>query len=89
MSADFFPGEGKNFPRVGGQEPLFAKKTTKKNTIFHKKSLKTYYFWPALAGQGGGQEPPLPSPADAHGGFQCWKYGGPPKMNTQSLAVHP
>ncbi len=29
-------------------------------TDFIQKSLKTYYFWPALAGQGGA------SPADAH-----------------------
>jgi hypothetical protein len=52
-SADFFLGEGKNFP--GGQEPTFYPKTTKKIQFFQKKkNLKTYYFWPALAGQGGG-----------------------------------
>ncbi len=65
VSADFFPGEGKNFPGRGVQEPTFALKQQKRY-YFSPKSLKTYYFWPALAGQGEGQEPPLPSPADAH-----------------------
>ncbi len=60
-----FSKEGKNFP--GGQEPTFCLKSNEKDTIYYQKSLKTYYFWPALVGQGGGgQEPPLPSPADAH-----------------------
>ncbi len=56
-SADFSPGEGKNFP--GGQEPTFCLKNNEKDTSFSKKRLKTYYFWPALAGQGG-KSPPCP-----------------------------
>jgi hypothetical protein len=60
----FFLGWAKIFQ--GGQEPTFCLKCNEKDTIFPQKSLKTYYFWPALAGQGG-QEPPLPFPADAHG----------------------
>jgi hypothetical protein len=35
-SADFFPGEGKNFQ--GGQEPTFCLKATKKILFFPKKS---------------------------------------------------
>ena len=49
----FFPGEGKIF-QVGGKNILFALKT-----------LKRYYFpqkHTILAGQGGGQEPPLALP---------------------------
>jgi hypothetical protein len=58
-SADFFPGEGKNFP--GGARTYFLPKKQRKRYYFSQKSLKTYYFWPALAGQGG-QEPPLALP---------------------------
>ncbi len=37
-SADFFPGEGKNFPGgVGEQEPIFCLKNKEKDTIFPKK----------------------------------------------------
>ncbi len=50
----------------GGQEPTFCLRNNKKDTIFLKKSLKTYCFWPALAGQGGGKSPSLPPPPDAH-----------------------
>ncbi len=35
-SAEFFPGEGKNFPG-GWQEPTFCQKNNKKDTIFPKK----------------------------------------------------
>ncbi len=35
-SADFFPGEGKNFPRGGGQEPTFCLKQ-QNDTIFPQK----------------------------------------------------
>jgi hypothetical protein len=59
----FFPGEGKNFP--GGQEPTFCLKNDKKILFFPNKSLKTYYFWQALAGQRG-KAPLVPPPADAH-----------------------
>ncbi len=52
-SADFFPGR---------QEPTFCLKNNKKDTIFPPKKSKNILF---LAGQGE-QEPPLPSPADAH-----------------------
>ena len=45
-----------------GARTYFFSKNNEKDTIFPKKSLKTYYFWPALAGQGGGQEPPLALP---------------------------
>ncbi len=77
----FFQGRAKIFQ--GGQEPTFCLKNNKNDTIFPKKSLKTYYFWPALAGQGG-QEPPLPSPADAHvkgasiGELFCFFFGRAP-----------
>jgi hypothetical protein len=33
--ADFFPGEGKNFP--GGQKPTFCLKNNQKDTIFPQK----------------------------------------------------
>ncbi len=49
---------GKIFPR--GKNLLFLPKNQKK-TIFPKKRLKTYYFSPALACQGG-QEPSLAPP---------------------------
>jgi len=62
-SADFFPGEGKNFPR--GARTYFLPKKQQKRYYFSQKSLKTYYFLPALAGKGG-KSPPLPSHADAH-----------------------
>jgi hypothetical protein len=53
----YFPGEGKNFP--GGNNLLFAEKQQQKDNIFLKKSQKTNYFWPALAGRGGqGPHPP-------------------------------
>jgi hypothetical protein len=42
-SANFFPGEGKNFSGEGRQEPTFCLKTT--------KSLAIYCFWPAREGQ--------------------------------------
>ncbi len=42
----FFQGRAKNFQ--GGQEPTFCLKNNEKDTIFPKKSLKTYYFWPVL-----------------------------------------
>ncbi len=58
-SADFFPGEGKNFSR-GGQEPTFCLKSNKKVPFF-QKSLKTYYFLAGLGGPGGGgKNPPCP-----------------------------
>ncbi len=57
-SADFFPGEGKNFP--GGQGPTFCLKSNKKDTIFPKNS-KTYYFLAGL-GQPGGARAPLALP---------------------------
>ncbi len=47
----FFLGRAKIFQ--GGKEPTFCLKSNEKATIFPQKSLKTYYFWPALAGQGG------------------------------------
>jgi hypothetical protein len=64
-SADFFPGESKKFPGGaggGGQEPTFCLKNNEKDTILPKKSKNILF----LAGQGGGQKPPLPSSADAH-----------------------
>ncbi len=64
-SADFFPNEGKNFPGGGGQKPIFCLKNNKKILFFPKKS-KNILFLAALGRQRGGQEPPLPSPADAH-----------------------
>ncbi len=46
-SADFFPGGwGQKFSRV------CLPKNTKKTYYFSQKSPKTYYFWPAKAGQG-------------------------------------
>jgi hypothetical protein len=60
-SADFFPGEGKNFPRgMGGQEPTFCLKNNGKDTIFPKKAKKHTIFgrpWPA---RGGARAPPCP-----------------------------
>jgi hypothetical protein len=53
-----FSREGKKFP--GGVKTYFLPKKQHKINYFSQKSLKTYYFWPAFAGQGGGQEPPLP-----------------------------
>jgi hypothetical protein len=51
-----FSRGGQKFSKEGeGQEPTFCLKSNKKDTFF-KKSLKTYYFWPALAGKRG-QEP--------------------------------
>jgi hypothetical protein len=49
-SSDFFPGEGKNFS--DGAKTSFLPKNNKKDTIFFKKIIKTYYFWR-------GQEPSL------------------------------
>jgi hypothetical protein len=84
-SSDFFPGEGKNFP--GGQEPTFCLKSNEKDTIFPKKSLKTYYFWPA---RGGGQGPPLALPC----GRPCilkfhvsFKYPISTKKNTFKIMI--
>ncbi len=48
----------------GGQEPTFCLKTTKKILFFPKKSKNILFL--AGLGRQGGQEPPLPSPADAH-----------------------
>jgi hypothetical protein len=59
-SEDFFPGEGKNFP--GGTRTYFLPKRQRKRYYFSPKSLKTYYFWLALAGQGGGARAPLTLP---------------------------
>ncbi len=66
-----------------GVQPFYGQKQTnvsffiwQKNTIFPKKSLKTYYFWLALAGQGGrgGARapscPPLLTPMDQKLTFQ-------------------
>ena len=62
-STDFFPGRAK-FSR-GGQKHNICLKSALKDTIFLKKSAKTYYF-----GQpgGGGQGPPLALPC----GRPCW-----------------
>ncbi len=64
-----FSRGGQIFSR-GGARTYFLPKKQQKRYYFSPKSLKTYYF---LAGQGGGQEPPLPSPTDAHvfKAFQC------------------
>ena len=59
----FFQGRAKIFQ--GGARTYFLPKKQRKRYYLSKKSLKTYYFWPA---RGGGKSPPLPSPADAHGG---------------------
>ncbi len=56
----FFQGRAKIFQ---GEEPAFWLKTRKNIPFFPKESQNI--FWPAR--RGGGQEPPLPSPADAHG----------------------
>jgi hypothetical protein len=53
-SADFFPGEGKNFPG-GGARTYFLPKKQRKRYYFSEKSLKTILL---MAGLG---------PADAHG----------------------
>jgi hypothetical protein len=45
----------------GGKTILFALKTSK-NILFFSKSLKTFYFYPAKAGQGGGRGKSLPCP---------------------------
>jgi hypothetical protein len=59
-SADFFPGESKNFPRAGGKNLLFALKITKKILFVPKKSKKhTIFGRPA---RGGGKSPHLPLP---------------------------
>ncbi len=58
---NFFQGRVKIFQE--GQEPTFCLKNNEKDTIFPKKVLKHTIF----GRPGGGQEPPLPSPADAHG----------------------
>jgi hypothetical protein len=60
----FFSRGGKNFPG-GGQAPTFCLKNNKKDTIFPKKSTNILFL--AGLGRPGGQEPPLPSPADVHG----------------------
>ncbi len=52
----------KNFQGGGGQEPTFCLKKQQQKYNFSQKSLKTYYFWPAQAGQGGGGRAPLPPP---------------------------
>jgi hypothetical protein len=58
-----FSRGGQKFSK-GGQEPTFCQKNNKKYIFFPKKSKNIL----ALAGhgRGGGQEPPLPSPVDAH-----------------------
>ncbi len=58
-----FSRGGQKIFQGGGQEPTFGLKNNKNSILFFPKSLSTYYFWPA---RGGGQELPLPSPADAH-----------------------
>jgi hypothetical protein len=57
-----FSRGGPKISRGGGQEPTFCLKNNEKDTIFPKKVLEHTIF-----GRPGGQEPPLPSPADAHG----------------------
>jgi hypothetical protein len=44
---------------------IILPKKHQKTYFFSQKSPKTYYFWPALAGQGGQETPlapPLPTP---------------------------
>jgi hypothetical protein len=54
---------GQKFSRKGGARTYFLPKKQQKRYYFSQESLKIYYFWPALAGQGGGARA---SPADAH-----------------------
>ncbi len=56
----FFQWRAKIFQR--GQEPTFCLKKQQKRYYFSLKSLKTYYFCPALAGQGVGARAPLALP---------------------------
>ncbi len=52
----------------GGTKIYFSPKKQQKRYYFSQKSLKTYYFWPALAGKGcGGASAPLAPTPDAHG----------------------
>ncbi len=69
-SADFFSRGGQKFSKGGwggGKNLLFAWKATKMILFFPKKSKNRLF----LAGQGGGQEPPLPSPEYAHAEHFC------------------
>jgi hypothetical protein len=60
-SADFFPGEGKNFPEGEGlQEPTFCLKTNKK-LLFYQKKSKNILFLAGL-GRPGAARAPLASP---------------------------
>ena len=55
----FFQGRAKIFQ--GGTRIYLLPKKQQKRYYFSQKSLKTYYFWPTLAGQGGrGKSPPCP-----------------------------
>ena len=53
-SADFFPGEGKIFQGWVGAKTCYLSKKHLKDTIFFKKSRKTYYFGRPEGGGGGG-----------------------------------
>ncbi len=61
----FFQGGQKIF-HWGARAYFLLKKQTKKTHYFCQKSPKTYYFWPAFAGQGGQELPLPPPPPDAH-----------------------
>ena len=63
---NFFQGRAKFSRR--GQKHTICLKSAEKDTIFLKKSRKTYYF--GRPG-GGGKGPLLPSPADAHDYVTC------------------
>jgi hypothetical protein len=63
-SADFFPGEGKNFP--GGARTYFLPKKQRKRYYFSQKKSKNILFLAGLGRPEGGKRPPLPSPADAN-----------------------
>jgi hypothetical protein len=60
-----FSRGGQKFSR--GKGPTFRINNNKKRCYFSQNSLKTYYFWPAKAGQGGGAWGPCNPPPDAHG----------------------
>ncbi len=62
-SADFFSRGGQNFSRRGART-YFLPKNNEKDNIFPKKSKKLLFL--DGLGRPGGQEPPLPSPTDAH-----------------------
>jgi hypothetical protein len=50
----------------GGARAYFLPEKQQKGTIFPKKSKNILFFGRPWRARGGGQEPPLPSPADAH-----------------------